>query len=267
MDSPMGKAGVERDATAEAFDQGRAAWPEVTVETDRFAAHVARLPEAEELHADLYLACACADGDPTALRVVDRQILGEVGLFVRRIDASPELAEEVRQALRERLLVARPGETPRIADYSGRGPLGAWVRVAAVRLAIDLRRKRGEAPLPDPAAAPADELDPEAALLRARHHEDYQAALREALATLSAKERNLLRMHFVDGLTVERIGVVYQVNKGTVSRWIQAVRQKLLDETYRGLGERLRLSPSELASLTAMVQSQLHVSLSGILKS
>jgi RNA polymerase sigma-70 factor (ECF subfamily) len=249
-----------------AYDRGRAAWPGVTVDTGRFAAHVARLSDDGELHEDLYLACACAAGDAAALQVFERQILGEVGRFVRRIDPSPELAEEVRQALRERLLVARPGELPRIADYSGRGPLGAWVRVAAVRLAIDLRRKRGEAPLPVDEAAPAGELDPEAALLRARHQDDYQAALREALATLSVRERNLVRMHFVDGMTVERIGVVYQVHKGTASRWIQAVRQKLLDETYRGLGARLRLSPSELVSLTAMMQSQLHVSLSGLLR-
>jgi RNA polymerase sigma-70 factor (ECF subfamily) len=68
-------------------------------------------------------------------------------------------------------------------------------------------------------------------------------------------------------MTVDRVGTVYRVHRATAARWIQAIRERLLDETYRRLGERLRLSPAEFASLTAIVQSQLRVSLSGILRS
>jgi RNA polymerase sigma-70 factor (ECF subfamily) len=256
------------DRIREAFDRGRAAWAGVVVDAQVFAAHVGRFEEEAELHPDLYLACACAHGDGAALALFDRSILSEVGGYVRRIDASPELADEVRQVLRERLLVGIGGAPPRIADYSGRGPLGAWVRVSAVRVAIDLRRKRSTEPLAAASSEPVtNQLDPEAALLLARYQGEYQTALREALATLSAKERNLLRMHFVDGMTVDRVGTVYRVHRATAARWIQAIRERLLDETYRRLGERLRLSPAEFASLTAIVQSQLRVSLSGILGS
>jgi RNA polymerase sigma-70 factor (ECF subfamily) len=163
--------------------------------------------------------------------------------------------------------VTRGDQPPRIAGYSGRGPLGAWVRVAALRTAIDLVRRRE--PTVDAQAvarAPAPDVDPEAALLRARYQGEYETALRAALAMLTARDRSLLRMYFVDGLTVERIGVVYRVHRATVSRWIFAARSQLLDETYRLLGERLRLSASEFASLAALVQSRLDLSLSGILK-
>jgi RNA polymerase sigma-70 factor, ECF subfamily len=230
-------------------ERGRAAWPAVAVSEAQLREHVARLELPEQPHADLYLACACAAGDAKAIAAFERAVLSEVGHFIARIDASPQFADEVRQALRERLLVARAGAPPRIADYTGRGPLGAWVRVVAVRVAIDLRRD-------------ADDH---------RHlsttQADYEAAMREALAALDAKERNLLRMHVVDGLTVDRIGLAYRVHRATAARWVQAVRQKLLDDIYRRLGERLHLSPAELDSLTALVQSQLRVSLTGLLLS
>ena len=79
------------------------------------------------------------------------------------------------------------------------------------------------------------------------------------------KEQKLLRMSVVDGLTVDRIALVYQVHRATAARWVQAVRQKLLDTIYRRLGEELRLSPAELDSLTAVMHSELQVSLAGLL--
>lgn len=248
-------------------ERGRAAWPAIAVSEAQLRAHLARLELPDEPHADLYLACACAAGDPAAIAAFERAVLSEVGHFIARIDGSPQFADEVRQALRERLLVAREGAPPRIADYSGRGPLGAWVRVAAVRTAIDLRRDADDHGRVSTAEAIAHDLSPEVELLRARYQADYEAAVREALAALDSKERNLLRMHVVDGLTVDRIGLVYRVHRATAARWVQAVRQKLLDEVYRRLGERLRLSPAELDSLTALVQSQLRVSLTGLLLS
>jgi RNA polymerase sigma-70 factor (ECF subfamily) len=248
------------------WERGRAAWPGVEVSEAQLAQHLARLELPAEPHADVYLACACAAGDAKAIAAFEREVLSQVGLFVARVDASPQLADEVRQALRHRLLVARDDGPPRIADYSGRGALGAWVRVAAVRVAIDLVQDVGDG-WQSTAAAVANEISPEVELVRARYQGDYEQALRAALGSLDAKERNLLRMHIVDGLTVDRIGVVYRVHRATAARWVQGIRQKLLDEVYRHLGERLRLSPEELDSLTALVQSQLRVSLTGLLLS
>jgi RNA polymerase sigma-70 factor, ECF subfamily len=248
-------------------ERGRAAWPDIEVSDAQLAAHLSRLDLPPEPHPDLYLACACAAGVPAALATFDERVLAQVGSFVARIDASPGFANEVRQTLRERLLVARPDAPPRIADYSGRGPLGAWVRVAALRAAIDLRRDQHRGAWLSAAPTIARELSPDLQLVRARYQADYEEALRVALAALDAKERNLLRMHVVDGLTIDRIGLVYHVHRATAARWVQAVRQKLLETIYRRLGQRLALSPAELDSLTALVQSQLQVSLTGLLVS
>lgn len=249
------------------FDEGRAAWPELALSPEALAAHLARIDAPERPHVELYLACACAHGDSGALEIFERTVLSEVGAFVRRIDAAEEFAQEVRQALRERLLLRRDELPPRIADYTGRGPLGAWVRVAAVRVALDLKRAAPRAsPLPSGSEAVAPGLDPEMELLRRRYRGHYEEALRAALAMLDAKERNLLRLHIVDGVSLERIAVAYRVHRATAARWAAAARDRLLAETYRRLGETLPLSRSELHSLAAVVQSQLHLSLTSFMK-
>ena len=60
-----------------------------------------------------------------------------------RLGREPMFVDEVRQVLRTKLLVG-DGAPPKIADYSGRGPLDGWVRAAAVRAAIDLKRREKE---------------------------------------------------------------------------------------------------------------------------
>ena len=73
----------------------------------------------------------------------DREVLSQVGLLLGRMQPTPQLVDDTRQALREKLLVAAPGARPRIGEYAGRGPLQAWVRVAAVRAALDILRAAG----------------------------------------------------------------------------------------------------------------------------
>src|SRR5262249_51360296 len=65
---------------------------------------------APSLHAeDLYLACACAAGNAAALAAFDARYLGQVKVFLGRMKPPPALVEEVKQALRVRLLGAPPG--------------------------------------------------------------------------------------------------------------------------------------------------------------
>jgi RNA polymerase sigma-70 factor (ECF subfamily) len=250
--------------------EGRAAWPDVPLDADVFARLVApHTREGGSLHAgDLWLACACAEGVPQAIAAFERAFLSQVRLFIARIDPSPELAEEVRQGLRERLLVARAGAPPRIAGYTGRGPLGGWLRVAAVRLALDVRERAGDVArfTDDLASAVAQSDEPEVALLRRRHRADFQAAVEQAIAGLTPKERTLMRLYAADGKTIDELGVAYRVDRSTISRWLANARRRVLAETHRLLGQRLRLSPSELTSLMRAVRSDLHLSLNRLLR-
>jgi RNA polymerase sigma-70 factor (ECF subfamily) len=77
----------------------------------------------------------------------------------------------------------------------------------------------------------------------------------------------LLRLHLVNGLTVEAIGKMYGVSQPTASRWLAAARATLLDDIKATLAARLGASSEELASLAGLVASRLDLSLSALLRS
>ena len=251
-------------------EAGRLAWPGVGVSPQVLARHLNHLHSrdgkspAERFRraADIYLACACAQGHARALAAFDAHFLAKVDSFVARFDVSPQFAAEVRQELRVRLLMGAPGAHPRIAEYSGRGPLGAWVRKAAVRLAIDLKRA-WHAPIEGPLPHAGETNDPEVQLLKRRYAAEYQSALRSAWRGLSLHARRLLSLHYLDGRNLDEVGTIYRVARATAYRWIVAARQSVLDEMMRILRERLRLSTAELDSIGRVVGEDLHVGWSG----
>jgi RNA polymerase sigma-70 factor (ECF subfamily) len=159
---------------------------------------------------------------------------------------------------------------PRIAEYGGRGSLTSWVRVAAIRLALDALADSGATrPPPDEeGAALYDQLhadDPELELIRERHRDDVNAALRDAFAALSAEQRNLLRLSYRDGRSIDEIGALLATPRATVARWIARAREAVLEDARRSLEARLHLTPSELQSLVELLRSQLHLSVSRLL--
>ena len=127
--------------------QGREAFPAVSLADSTLAQCL--LAQDEEVspdvvtsHArDMFLAAACAAGDADALSILESGPLREIPAFVARIDTQPDFAAEVAQTVRQKLLVApAPGQPAKIAEYRGAGPLGGWIRVIAVRVALDLKR-------------------------------------------------------------------------------------------------------------------------------
>lgn len=254
------------------IEDGRAAWPGVDVSKDRFAEHVcARLTEGADpasLHAaDLYLACACETGDARALAAFEARFAPEIPLYLAGVERSAAAIEEVRQLVRERLFVAPSGRRPKIAEYSGRGSLGSWVRVVTLRVASN--RRRTEKPHEDlDAASEAKVLplvDPELAILRARYRPVFDEALRAAFADLAPRERTLLRMHYVDGVPLDRLGLVFNVHRATVARWLASARESVLDRTIALVRDRLNVSAAELESLLPVLRSGFTLSLRALL--
>jgi len=227
---------ADRSAIQRLFERGKQAWPTIDVALPRLAAFVGAHAEGEAaidaLHADdVYLACACADAQPAALAAFEARFLSEVPLFLRGVDRSEATIEEVKQLVRERLFVASPDRRPKIAEYSGRGALGSWLRVVTLRVAANRRRTdKNHAPLDEERDAPAmlTAIDPDLALVRTKYKREFADALRAAFGGLSAREG-------------------------------------LLDRTMALLGERLKLSTHELESLLKVVRSTLDVSLRGLL--
>jgi RNA polymerase sigma-70 factor (ECF subfamily) len=271
----MGLCGASR--WQQEWERGRFAHPHVALSRAAFDEHLDGLadPSASPLaHAeDLFLACACARGLPAALASFDA-LLDAVPGWVRRVDDSPDFADEVRQRLRERLLV-RPegGGAPRIAEYSGAGTLRAWLRIAAARTALNLRRNRDDRPMApleladgqEPALA-AFGTEPELQALRGERQDALRRALRDAFLWLSREERTALRLQYGASLTTEQIATALQTSRATAVRRLSQARTRLLGETRRLLGERLRLSPAEIDSFIDASREGLELSLTGLLR-
>lgn len=264
-------------ALAELLGQAEQAWPAIALPQERFIRHLAELvadqptdvPLAAQLRAlragDLYLACACADQLPAALRELEREVVDRIGPAVRRLGATPAAVDEIRAELLAALLSPRAGGPPAIAGYAGRGRLYSWVRSIAVRIAM--RRLGGAREIPTEAAELADRMphhgeDPRLDDLRRRYRHDFAVAFRAALAALPVRERNLLRQHHMDGLTIDQLAALYRVHRATAARWVARARATLSGETRRRLMERLGVATQDADSIIRLVRSQLDLSLS-----
>jgi RNA polymerase sigma-70 factor (ECF subfamily) len=274
------------DALAKLHQLAAARWAPVALDPEVFADHLGAsgAPLAstfapawptpaqilERLHGeDLYLACAVGHGIPGASELFVRHFLEPITSAVHSIDNDPALVDEVRQALHERLLLATGGP-PRILQYGGRASLATWVGVAAQRQALGLLRAEGarkraldrasDEPLPP-------DLDPELAYLKVRYRGAFKEALSLGIARLPPRERMLMRLHNVAGLTLQRIALMMMVDESTVSRWVQKARDSILEETQRELGRQLGIRVADVPSIARLVTSQLDISVTRLLSS
>lgn len=261
-----------------AVEAGRAAYPEVSLDPAAFVAHLAKhLPEdaaaslASLNSADLYLACACGRGDDAALRAFESRYMARLPIYLARMRASATLIDDVGQVIRGKLFVPSEGKAPRIDGYTGRAPLERWVRTVAVNSALTLMRGAKGAEADADAHERLDALatppDAEVDYMRLRYRAEFEAALRDAFASLDARERNVLRLQFFHELNIDGIGAAYGVHRATAARWIASTREKLLEQTRRLLRERLKISASEFDSVVALMQSRLDISLHGLIGS
>jgi RNA polymerase sigma-70 factor (ECF subfamily) len=258
-------------------DAAREVWPELGVDGDALAAHVrCVLPtQLEDAYlkalrpADLVLAFGCATGQPKALAAFDQRCQPIIVAALRRMNASDAAIDEIAQVVRERLLVGRGGEPPRIAEYTGRGDLGRWVKATAVRTYLnDLRKHRREILVGDEevmAGVGAGELDPALAYAKELYRPVFAQAFVAAMGDLHQRQRTLLRYRFVDGLTVDQIATAYSVHRATAHRWLSEARDELCAATEREVRARLTIDAGEVASLRRLIISQLDVSVARLL--
>jgi RNA polymerase sigma-70 factor (ECF subfamily) len=259
------------DALKQVVCLARAAWPEIALSDQVFFDFLAQkiapgqdlLALLPSLHtSDLYLACACLLGDAKAMDAIERHYLSQLGASSLAVDAHSGFLEELKQTLRERVFVARPGEPPRLSSYNGRGPLAGWLRMVAARLAVDLRKKqRGAAAVADARELAVPVVDLELQYLKERYRLEFEDAIQEAFHELPARERAILRLHYLDRIPVASIATMYQVSSRTVQRWIAAAHAEVKARVRRTLARKFALTERELESLLGLVISQLSVTL------
>lgn len=211
--------------------------------------------------ADLWLATACAAGLRPALDELDR-ILASLRPTLGRMGAGAELIDELIQGLRTHLLVATPDRPARVAGYRGRGDLRSWLKVALVRDAVRALRRGSTTTDDDELDALMDPAgDPELVAMRSSYRAAFRDAFARALACLTARDRNLLRHHLIDGLAIDEIGALYRVHRSTAARWLVRIREQLHVATRAELMNALAVSPHELDSVLRLIRSQLDASI------
>lgn len=268
----VGDAGTERSAWQAAYAEARRAWPAVTLGYQVFAAHVEGFvtpgPPDIAHAAELFLACACGQGDARALAMLEDSYLTPARGFLLRLDRRPEFIDEVIQELRTRLLL---GERRRILHYGGRGPLIAWLRIAATRIAIDLLRaaKPAGVETSEVEELPQADLGPEVQMLREAYRDLFAEALSASVGELSVADRTLLRRHMVDKLTLEEIARPYGVHPATIARRLAGIREEISESVRLRLaaGHRDHGGATSLESVAQAIRSEVQISLTALLAS
>ncbi len=252
-------------ALDELYRDGCAAWQTVTLPFDRYATFVlerfpAELPPPER-GPDLFIACACAGGDQRAIAELDRRCAGKLVASVGFLALARAQVDEAMQELRCKLFTGDGEMGPRIADYAGRGDLERWLHAAMVRTTLSLLRKTRHEVLVGE-VFPEDVVDDaELRILKQRYGSQFRVAVGEAFARLRLRERNLLRHHVLDRLSIDELGTLYAVHRSTAARWLERARESLKQETLAILLDRLGVTDTELQSILRLIQSQLDVTL------
>lgn len=221
-----------------------------------------------ERAADLYLAIACQHGVAAAVRAFDNAHLADLGRLLRGLPTDAAQADDAGQIVRERLLVGDADRRPRIADYAGQGGLAGWVRVTVVRVALNLRRARTVVLADDDAELErATEGDVALEVLRERYRESFVEALRAAVAALDARGRTLLRLHYLDGLSIDRIAPVFGVHRSSIARWLTDARARMREAIGTALARREGLDDGAANSVAKALLSQVPLTLGSLLGS
>jgi RNA polymerase sigma-70 factor (ECF subfamily) len=272
LEAPLSQDPEVQRALEALLSRARARWPALPADPGGFLRHLAgREREAAGVRAalgsaaalDHYLAFSCLTGSAAALAAFEEEHLRPVGAYLAHIDRSPAFADEVRQALRAKLL-AGGGGAAGLSAYSGRGALGGWVRVAALRVALNLKRGERRVTTLEAAASSAEQAlgaNPELRHLRDRYREPFLEALRQAVGNLADHDRALLRLYHGEGLALDALAGLYRVHPSTISRRLAAARERIAAETLRRLREATGASDSDAGSIAALVLSQVDASL------
>ena len=135
-----------------------------------------------------------------------------------RVTGNPADAEDVLQTVFLRVMAQG-------ADAEGLAVPGAYFRRAAVNAAVDvLRRRELRAESAYDADAPHASVQP-SLLLKER--------LRRALAILDSEDASLFLLRHVEGLSIDELAGMFQLEKNNVSVRLHRIRHRLQAEMQR----------------------------------
>ncbi len=210
---------------------------------------------------DLQLATAALARDPVAVRELDAMIRDAASSAARRLGGDAATADDIAQRLAEKMWIGRAQGRPALATYTGEAPLRAWLKIIAYRDGVELLRARevpDDGELVDRVMATTE---PELAMLRASYLAAFKRCFAAAFAGLSMHDRDLVRRHYLDGLTLDQLATFHDCHRATIARTIARVRERLVADTREALRRELSAN-TDLDEVLAVIASKLEASLS-----
>jgi RNA polymerase sigma-70 factor (ECF subfamily) len=86
------------------------------------------------------------------------------------------------------------------------------------------------------------------------------------MAALTSGQRRLLRLHYVDGLSMDEAGRPFGVNRSTIFRRLSTCTEALLERIRDRIPGDLGITTNEIDSLTGALMSDFELSLGEFLK-
>jgi RNA polymerase sigma-70 factor (ECF subfamily) len=260
------------DRLGEAVLRGRRAWPDLEIGDATFARHLGRclagdpdpVAALRSRHIeDLYLLAAVAERDRQALKHFSKAVASETSSALARSHPSGTMTDDIQQMVLELVLVGEADAKPKLSQYSGRGPLRAWLRVIAVRKAARLWARWSREDSFDEEAAFDSMLaqnDAELAIAKGPYRAAFRRSFQVALAELSAWDREILRSHLSKGVDTRTLAQQHGVHRGTVARWLEKIRESLRTRTRHHLQSDCGVGLGEFDTLARLVLSRLDFS-------
>ena len=260
------------------FNQAQKCWPKIQLDSESFYSYLKkRTPKDQTFNNyagklninDLYLACACSRGDSIAIQEFERTYFPFIRSALKTLNLPQDKSDDFRQSFFEKLFVTGTNNIPKITQYMGEGDLRSWTCVAAFRHALNMIRKTEKTCSFESVAHKNIDLlseNQELGYMKQLYKNEFQQAFSKAIDSLSGQEQTILRYFLLDQLTLEQIGIIYDVEKSTISRWMAKIRKKILSVTRKELSSKLDVDRRQFNSIVALIQSQLDISIRGFLK-
>ena len=230
-----------------------ALYPDILTATDQLASRVST--DTVVATAEVVTAWAAGLGSRRAIAELEPLFIA-ADAHLRGRGYPPDAAAEATQRGRVGLLTG----TTTIFTFTGRGALGAFVRVVCVRHALQHARDAKRSVVFDELGATAlDPSGPELDLLRNTYRDQVDRAMTSAWTQLSRHDRFVLSLHLHAKHSISEIAKVYGIHRINAARKLAGARTALLHATRRLLQGELGVSSTTASSVLRLTSFGLSV--------
>ncbi len=236
----------------------------------------------DEIRADdLCLVIACERGDEKAWEDLvanfDLTVKSAARKFASNTEDTDDLASSIWAELYGLRQDADGNKKSKLAYYSGRGSLAGWLRAVVSQLAVDQFRKQSKfvqieenrefENLANEASESTNNHvvshahNPEEILTEKQTAADVSAAVHDAIKSLEAEDRLIMKLYYFDDLKLKDIANTFGYHEATASRKLVRVQTEIRKSVEKSLRDQHGWTDGEVKLYLSDTASKLGMSL------